>query len=187
MRITTTWLLAITLFTSPQLLHAGDSAAAKTSSTNDATVQLKNVELSPKGHLTGQFVTSAGQAVVGQKLTMTVGKQKQTIETDAAGKFTAPVAGSGQCVIAVKDDVYACRVWTHGTAPPRSLKSVAIVQSTDSTVRGQLGRFGTFNPRARLMMLSTTQKVVLGVAVGIGAGIAIGDAIADDDKVPDAS
>lgn len=184
MRITTTWLLAITLLTSPQMLQAADSAATKASTASDATVQLKNVELSPNGHLVGQLVTSAGQAVAGQKLTMTVGKQQQTIETDKAGKFTAGVAGSGQCVIAVSDDVYACRVWAHGTAPPRSLQSIAIVQPTNSTVRGQY----VFAPLTRLRMLTTTQKVILGLGVGIGAGIAIGAAIDDDDdKKPDAS
>ncbi len=186
MRITTTWLLAITLVTSPQFAQADGSAVA-TPAEKETALQLKNVELSASGQLVGQYVTATGSPIAEQELSVTIGTQKQTISTDRMGRFAAKVATGGRCVIGVGDDVYACRVWTNGTAPPKSLKSVAIVQESEATARGQFGRFGTFNPTARLMMLSTRQKVILAALVGAGVGVAISEATQDDDVKKDAS
>ncbi len=124
--------------------------------------------------LHGQFVNNAGQPLVGVVATIQLGKQSHKVVTDNTGRFFVSGLHGGQCLIVIGEETYACRLWAHGTAPPRSLKSIAFVDSNgeDTVLRGQgIGD--------RVRSLTQSQKIGLGVAVLSGTVLAI--AFAQDD------
>lgn len=147
------------------------------SSQQPEALRLKNVELSASGKLRGQYLTTEGLPLANQAVTVKHGKTADRITTDASGRFVVSNIQSGQCVFEVNNTVFACRVWTKGTAPPKSLQSVALVHE-QATVRGQsLPNFG--NSMARLGALSTAQQVGLGLLVVAGSTIAIVEGVED--------
>ena len=141
---------------------------------------LKNVELNRAGGLSGQFVTHAGLPVSGSPLVIETGRVKHQIMSDEQGRFELKGLAGGRCVIRAGQEVFACQLWAHGTAPPGAISTVAIVASEDATVRGnRLWRPQFIRPGARLAALSQKQAILAGLIVA-GGTILIVDA-ADDD------
>ncbi len=127
------------------------------------SVALRNVELSSRAELNGQMVSPEGHPIGNAALVVTLNKVTHRVVTDENGRFVVKNLRGGQCVIHTADhEVFACRLWMHGTAPPNSIRSVAIVKQGDTIVRGQLGL-----PNV-LTSMTTTQQLVLGVAVFAG-------------------
>ena len=168
------WMLILSIVVSPAMSVAGSqpgtSAPGKTS--------LKNVELDVNGSLRGQLVSEAGVPVSAAAIRVhsqtNRNKVSQTLATDETGSFAISGLKSGTCLIAVGDNTYACRVWNHATAPPKSLQSIALVDA-GRVVRGNAG--GGFGNKIRCM--SKGQKIGLGLL--IGAAIAIPIVLDDDD------
>ncbi|MDG2130421.1 MAG: carboxypeptidase-like regulatory domain-containing protein [Fuerstiella sp.] len=137
-------------------------------------VELRNVELATGEVLNGQFVNTAGQPLIGAVVTIRLAKDIHKVTTDNAGRFSVRGLHGGQCLIHIGDKAFACRLWANGTAPPRSLKSIALVNSDseDTLVRGQ-------GIQDRIRSLTRSQQIALG-AIVIG-GTALGIALAQDD------
>ncbi|MCA9083442.1 MAG: hypothetical protein KDA81_05280 [Planctomycetaceae bacterium] len=174
MRSIVSWALSLTLLVAPTTSY-GDTNSD--SAVKAESVELKNVELSENGSLRGQIVTSAGSAVDGLTIQFRQGEKTLSAGTKPDGSFAVSGLSSGQCIITMGEDTFACRVWVKGTAPPNSLQSIGLVQNvTGETVRGQ---FGGWRPGSRLAALTTGQKVGLGL-LAIG-GVAVAIAVSEDD------
>lgn len=129
--------LAITLVFS-STLAAGENIGPAPIERGSKRVVLKNVELSEGGNLPGQLLNKSGQALPNVEFVIEQKDKVHRVLTGTDGKFDAAGLKSGQCVFRVEDDVFACRVWKRGTAPPNSLTTFALVASKD-VVRGQFG------------------------------------------------
>ncbi|MDG1895802.1 MAG: carboxypeptidase-like regulatory domain-containing protein [Fuerstiella sp.] len=159
MRTHATWMLALTLVASPTLGFGADSAAT---ASPQSEIKLQNVELTSSGSLQGQIVTNAGQAVPNVKITVRskseLTKAGQQVTTDKDGRFQVTGLKTGTLVLQVDKETYAVRVWNAGTAPPKSLSTIALVQNDgQEVVRGQLSN--------RLQSLSRRQQAGLGLLV----------------------
>lgn len=179
MRPLFTWLLVFTIAAAPTLVEASNTPQRQ----SDRTLQMRNVELTQDGQLRVQVLTESGLpglATVSVHSQQDVKAVSQVIKTSASGEFAVKGLKNGRCVFTIGNDAYACRVWSHGTAPPKSLQTVAVVPST-SVVLGQnhtecQPRTGI---RGRLACMTGTQKALL---VGVvAAAIIIPIALDDDD------
>ena len=174
MRTHATWMLALTLMASPTLSFGADSAASASAPTE---LQMRNVQLTSAGSLQGQLVTNSGQAVPNVKITVRsqsdTQKISQQLTTDKDGRFQATGLKAGTVVLQAGEETYAMRVWNEGTAPPKSISTVALVQAEgQDIVRAQNGLTN------RIRSLTNTQRIGLGLLVG--AAIIIPIAIDDD-------
>jgi hypothetical protein len=171
MRTVVTSVLLTSLLVSPAASFADGSPVHANSAER---VKLRNVELATGEVLNGQFVNNAGQPLIGAVVTIRLAKDIHKVTTDNAGRFSVRGLHGGQCIILIGDETFACRLWANGTAPPRSLKSIALVtlDGADTLVRGQ-------GIQDRIRSLTRSQQIALGALV-IG-GTALGIALAQDD------
>lgn len=113
-------------------LQAQDSPAA-------ATVQkpvLRNVELNAQGELKLIVVDKEGNPVSASVVRIRCGSAEVAGIADEAGRLTVANLQGGTCTIFIADQMYACRVWRNGTAPPKSVTSIALVDDASPQVRG---------------------------------------------------
>lgn len=178
--------LSLSLLISPITLQAGESGPTPIQKPSQSAVKLKNVELTEQGDLQGQYLNSAGQPVVGVTVKVTIGKEDQKVETDDRGRFSIRTQQGGRAVIQIGKETFACQLWQNGTAPPKSISSVAIVASNDDVVRGNMihnlnpiHHLHHLNP-VRLLALSGKQLIGLGLIAGGVTAIAV-SANDDDD------
>lgn len=178
MRNTLTWMMVFTIAAAPTLVQAQNNSPAKSSS----SLQLRNVELSEDGQLHGQVLTESGVAGIG---TVMVHGSKdgqtaaQAVATDEQGRFAVKGLKTGTCVFTVGDDTFACRVWNHGTAPPKSLQTIAVVPTSGVVLGQNCEPCQKPGLRGRIACMTGTQKALL-VGV-IAAAIIIPIALDDDD------
>lgn len=171
MRTVVTRILLAALLVSPATSQA-DAPLLRANAVE--RVELRNVELATRQILNGRFVNNAGQPLFGVVITIQVAKDVYKVVTDKTGRFSVSGLRGGQCIIVIGDETFACRLWANGTAPPMSLKSIALVDSTgdDTVVRGQGVRDG---------IRSLTQSQKIGLGVFAVAGTVLGFALAQDD------
>ena len=100
-------------------------------------VSLQNVELSTAGTVAGHIVDAKGAPLSNAKMQIRTKAGAQDATTDARGRFSVESKVGGNCAIVVGDKAYACRLWTNGTAPPKSLTKFGIVHTKEPIVRGQ--------------------------------------------------
>lgn len=172
MRTHCTWMLAAILVAAPQMTMAAEQTER---------VSLSNIELTTDGTLQGLLVAADGRPMAGESVRIhaqtDLNSVQQQVTTDRNGRFQVPGLRTGTLVVSVKDNSYACRVWSAGIAPPNAVKTAAFVTG-DRVVRGQSSRrFGIMD---RIYSLTTKQKVCLGLIVA--AAIAIPIALDDDDN-----
>lgn len=161
--------LAVTgLLATTSAAVAGDADQPQPFQPNRTPV-LKNVELTPAFSLPGQFVNSEAAPVAGVEVTVLTSSGKTLVVTDQQGRFEVPGLKGGQCLLKIEDQTYACRLWVNGTAPPGSMKSIAIVQDDKPLIRGQ----SRFSRAARLGRVNGGQKVALGLLIAGGTTVAI--------------
>lgn len=99
-----------------------------------------NVELSQTGELLGQVMDQHGGGLAHAPVLMQCDRQLTKTATNAQGQFRLKLAKGGVCQLQVEDRTYLCRVWSHGTAPPKSITSIALVMSEQAVVRGNMFR-----------------------------------------------
>ena len=181
MRILTTWAALLSLiFPTGVTMAEGPAPIAQ----RTEALVLRNVELSESGSLSGQYVGKSGQPVANAEIQFTFGDVVTKVTSDKNGRFEANNLTPGKCVVQIGDATYACRLWLNGTAPPKSLTSIAIV-AEEATVLGNNWQPGYRYPH-RLHMLTSNQKLALGVLAAGGTAIAI--AVSQDDgSKPNAS
>lgn len=195
MRSKIVWTMVVSLVL-PTMVNAGENPAPVIPRAD--SIQLKNVELSAKGELVGQFVNKAGLPLVGRQLELQQRDVRKTVEIAEDGTFRIGNLNSGTVVFRSGKDVFGCRVWKNGTAPPKAVKSLALV-SSDEIVLGQLyiptllplPRLPIHFPVPRLPFAHHIGSMGLGQSLGLGvlaagaAGIAI--AVSQDDGGSNAS
>lgn len=99
-----------------------------------------NVELNSEGELLGQVMDKNGSGLANAPLVVQCGKQMTKTVTNQHGQFRLKLATGGMCQMQIDDSTYLCRVWKHGTAPPKSIASIALVPGQSSVVRGNMFR-----------------------------------------------
>ena len=142
-----------------QSLSAADSTVEQRVSKADATAQTKkiiDIELDQQGRLLGVLVDTNGKPEPLKKLQIQQGKKVVAeVKTDRAGRFQVSKLRGGVYQIVGKDQTAVVRVWSNGTAPPKSKDAVLLV--TGKATRGQ-----GFIPTGTISGL-------LGVGIGIAA------------------
>jgi TolA-binding protein len=146
-----------------QSLNAAQSAPEATASKADADSQAKKVtdiELDQQGRLRGFLVDTNGKPEALKKVQIRQGKKLLAeTKTDRNGEFQVSKLRGGVYQIVSKDQAAVVRVWSNGTAPPKSKDAVLLV--TGKVARGQ-----GFIPGG-------TVAGLLGLGVGI-TGLTIG-------------
>ena len=175
MRRQLSWLLAVIMIVSPAASISSQAAP------DDTKLELRNVELTVNGSLEGQLLTRDGRPVEGKRVLVrsqqNLQKVGQRIVTDQTGRFLVTGLATGTCVIECGEQTYAVRVWQKGTAPPKSLQSIALVSGPAQELRGN--NYLTDNYVVKTVRgLTPRQKLALGLLAA--AGIAIPIALDDD-------
>ncbi len=160
-------LLLAVLFVVPANAFAGTAASADTEKP-----VLRNVELGRDGSVSGRVLDIHGQPVAGTSVEMITRSGKTTAVTDDEGVFRFTGLKGGTAVVRVNEAAYGARLWTQGTAPPKSLKTFSVVNDPNYVVRGQ-------NGDGMLFGLTPAQLLGLGLVAGGIVAIAIA---ADDDN-----
>lgn len=146
-----------------QSLSAADSTPEPRVSKADSTVQTKkiiDIELDRQGRLLGVLVDTNGKPEALKKIQLRQGKKLLAeTKTDRNGRFLVSKLRGGVYQIVSKDQAAVVRVWSNGTAPPKSKNAVLLV--TGKVARGQ-----GFIPGGTITGL-------LGVGLGI-AGLTLG-------------
>lgn len=146
-----------------QSLSAADSTPEPRVSKADSTVQTKkiiDIELDRQGRLLGVLVDTNGKPEALKKIQLRQDKKLLAeTKTDRNGRFLVSKLRGGVYQIVSKDQAAVVRVWSNGTAPPKSKNAVLLV--TGKVARGQ-----GFIPGGTITGL-------LGVGLGI-AGLTLG-------------
>lgn len=148
-----------------------NSAPSNVDADANRRVVPKNVELDADNNLNFAFVDSIGRSHSNATAIVVVNRQPGKYQANANGRFVVPVQRSGIIVVIDGDYTYGCRVWKHGTAPPRSLTNIAFIKKDDAVaeVRGQ----------AVGAAFRATEKLYGLAILGLG-GIAVWQALDDD-------
>lgn len=166
--------VALMIASLPTGIALADNAAVTNGvdSAADRRVVPKNVELDAGGNLNFAFVDTTGRSVPEATAIVVADQHPKKFQATSSGKFIVPVQKSGLIIVTDGEYTYGCRVWKHGTAPPKSLSSIAFVKKQDAVaqVRGQ--GFGS--------ALRSTEKLY-GVAILALGGYALWQALDRDD------
>lgn len=144
---------------------------------NGATqrVTIKNVELNKDGRVTARLIATDGQPLAGKSVEVRTSNDKRRTITGQDGRFTIVSSVIGTCTVTVDSEAYVCRLWSHGTAPPKSLKSIGIVHGRKTAIRAQGDEPG-FGYIGRL-----SRRQLLGLGLVAGAIVAVVIAVENDD------
>ena len=123
-----------------QAIASGPSAAKSLNS------DLRNVELNESGNLNLLVVDSIGNPQPQIALQLECGPVQTAGITNELGRLAVPQLVGGTCIIQLHDQVFAFRVWKNGTAPPKSLQSIALVNDNPAVVRGNRFRRSSCPP-----------------------------------------
>lgn len=167
-------LFAIALLTANvSMAGAADNPVAP--APTNAPHVLKNVSLSETGLLSLQIVDEAGISLPQITVRVTSHDNKSSWVTDETGRVSVPGLRRGICHFAVGDQQFACRVWQHDAAPPKSLTTIALVNEDLTIVRGNpfkrrnKGQQNCCNECEKTRRLSSEAKHGLGILALGGA------------------
>lgn len=129
MRASVIWTLVFSMTALPGMATSAFAA--------DRSSRLHNVELNAEGFVKGQLNDHAGQPLVGKQVVIQTKAGATKSVTNAKGQFLVSSKTAGVCSIHIDDQAYACRLWNHRTAPPKSLTTFTVVRENEAVVRGQ--------------------------------------------------
>lgn len=96
-----------------------------------------DLELAVGGILTGRSVTTRGEGITDQKVTLIeAGKAIASVATAADGSFRMEGIGAGCYQLMAGEQLRICRCWAAGSGPPAAGKSILLVRE-DTALRGQ--------------------------------------------------
>lgn len=137
-------------------------------------LKLQNVELNAAGKVAGRLLDETGKPIAGKVIEIRTADKVMKKTTKKDGSFTLESAKGGNCAFIVDKRAFACRLWQHNTAPPKSLTSFGIVMGDAPIVRGQdEDGFGPIG--------GVSGGQLLGLGLLAGAVVAIVLAVDDDD------
>ena len=178
MRVPFIWTLVASLTVLPTAVQATDLGTVE-----PETVVLQNVELSANGIVNGQLVDDAGKPLAGELVQVQTKTGLQKLRTDKDGHFNVASKKGGNCVVSYQKRAFACRLWEHGTAPPKALTSFTVVHTDGPIVRAQdcgEGCDDSYGGR-RGRLGGVTGGQLLGLGLLAGAVVAIVIAVENDD------
>jgi hypothetical protein len=152
------------LFVMPVNAIAGSTAQVQ------AKPKLRNVELAQNGEVHGRVLDVHGRPVVDTTVEISTKSGKKSAKTNNKGQFKLAGLKGGVCVVQVGQANYGARLWTQGTAPPKSLKQFSVINDPNFVVRA--------NDNGLLFGLTPAQLLGLGLVAGGIVAIALA---ADDD------
>jgi len=152
------------LFVMPVNVIAGSPAQAH------AKPKLRNVELAQNGEVHGRVLDVHGRPVVDTPVEISTKSGKKSVRTNNKGQFKLAGLKGGVCVVQVGQANYGARLWTQGTAPPKSLRQFSVINDPNFVVRA--------NDNGLLFGLTPAQLLGLGL---VAAGITAIAVAADDD------
>ncbi|MEX2093512.1 MAG: carboxypeptidase-like regulatory domain-containing protein [Pirellulales bacterium] len=139
---------------------------------------IRDVELAVGGLLVGRLLDANGRPLDNADISIQSGsKTLASTRTDAEGVFAVSNLRGGVHQITTADNVQLCRLWAHGTAPPRTAKSIDVVSGSD-VVRGQYGPPPGNRMWKKAKVWATNPWIVGGV---VAAAVAIPVALSDND------
>ena len=143
-----------------------------------APLLIRDVELAEGGVLVGRLLDADGRPMTNAAVSLLVGDDlvAQT-RSDADGIFAVASLRGGVHQIVTAEASQLCRLWAHGTAPPRAAQSIDVVTSSD-VVRGQWGGPPHHPFLRKAKHWATNPFVIGGVAA---AAVAVPIALSDDD------
>jgi hypothetical protein len=132
--------LAIVLVVATAMPCRGYAAGTAGSAASPQPV-IRDVELGYGGVAKGLVVDQHGIAASNVEIELHTSGRVVHATSDETGKFSVSGLDGGPCIVKVGDVPYGCRLWTTGTAPPKSLQSFAVVHKTGAAVRAQSDPF----------------------------------------------
>jgi hypothetical protein len=141
-----------------------------------------DVELRSGGMLVGQVLDAAAQPSPGTDVSILSDSEAiASTRTDESGRFAVAGLRGGVHQVHAGDAARVCRLWTPGTAPPKSTSTVQIVTGED-VVRGQWGPPPGNGFLKKAKVWATNPFVVGGiVAAAVAIPVALHNADDDDD------
>lgn len=172
----TIWALTFCVAILPGLSPSASAAG------QEVRVPVRNVELNSKGQVAGILIDAQKKPLSGKTLSVHTKSGVKAAKTDENGRFTLASEKGGPCKIVVDDRAYVCRLWTVGSAPPKSLTAVGLVHAPDHLVRGQnYDDCGESTGFGTLGGISGGQLLGLGLLGGAVTAIVIAANNDDDD------
>lgn len=139
---------------------------------------IRDVELGYGGLLVGRLLDANGRPLSGANVSIVAGESKLAeTRSDADGVFAVSGLRGGVHQVVTPDTAQVCRLWTNGTAPPKTASSIEVV-ATEDVVRGQYGPPPGNRMWKKAKVWATNPFVIGGV---VAAAVAIPVALADDD------
>jgi hypothetical protein len=132
--------LAIVLVVATAMPGRGFAAGPAGSGGNPQPV-IRDVELGYGGVAKGLVVDAHGVAASNVEIELHTSGRVVHATSDEMGKFSVSGLEGGPCIVKVGEVPYGCRLWTTGTAPPKSLQSFAVVHKASASVRAQSDPF----------------------------------------------
>lgn len=142
----------------------------------DTKPVLRNVELADGGTIHGRVLDVHGRPISSTMVIVETKDGLQEVATNDKGQFVLAGLKGGPCVVKVGDALYGARLWTQGTAPPKSLKDFSVVNDPNFVARGQDWDDDS--------LCCLTPAQCLGLALLAGGVVAIILAADDDDDPP---
>ena len=201
MRGVTAGVTTVALVLQPQLLVAGELAAAVPVSANSVSVKTplstkivsgvraaqtpSDIVLQDKGVVVGRIVDAKGLPVANSPVSFQAsGKEVVRAVSDNNGRFEAKGLKGGVYHVASTGHNGVYRLWAPRTAPPAAAKGLSITSQPVDVVRGQYGG-GPTNPFSAAGQWIAEHPII--TAGAVAAAIAIPIALDDDDDPPPAT
>lgn len=141
------------------------SREAQWSPTTRPDVSIPDVALDERGVLRGLVVDAQGIPQPGATVRV-VRANRETIQikTNQAGRFSIWIPRGGVYRIETGERQLACRVWTHGAAPPAANQGILIV-SHGEALRATMGPANIFASDRFLLGTAITGAAAIPVAI----------------------
>lgn len=154
----------------------------KLPTTRNVEKSVLDLAMSPGGALVGQLVDGQGKPLSERTVSvLQEGEIAITATTNASGRFDFLGLRGGSYHLLDGKNVYDCRLWAAGTAPPAAAKQLLLVDGpvarANDCCPGGLAHVARHNPGGAIMHTLSNPWVVGGL---IAAAIAIPLALDDD-------
>jgi len=131
LRLSAAWVAVVVFVLQPQFLLAEPPAAP-----SDMQVPIVDVALGQHGVLFGQLVDSQGRQLPKTEIQLSNRLGQWSTYTDDQGNFRFDGLAGSTYQVQAAGQTKIVRAWAEGTAPPRAVQGLLLVQDS-SVVRGQ--------------------------------------------------
>jgi len=196
----TVWAASLGLLLPPQCLMGAETGASPTKPVGTAAVshvneQRPNIdkpstdfELDKNGLFSGQIVDAQGQPQAGAAVILHGRNQQYKTVSDAKGWFHFAKLSGGTYRLETGGSQQLFRLWTHGTAPPKSNQKMLVVQQGKMIVLGQYCgdgvNCGSGVGSGGYVKNALTNPLVIGGIIAAAIAIPVAIHNADDDDPP---